>query len=874
MTGTPPIDAASEHGLDADLALLREDAALRAFVRRLVRNPDDADDIVQRSWLAYLASRAPRRSATAWLRGVARRLAANMRRDRARRAVHQQSFAEQQGDGAVPSAAETVERLVVQSAVADEVATLPEPERSTVILRHLHGLSVAETAERDGVRPETVRQRTRRGLQRIRARLGERMGPGWTQAPAVVALVAPAVPVGATVGAGASTAILTYLGFGLSMHVVSRAAAVAAAVLGVFATAWLRPWESTRVAVVGDERTATGLSVAASTEADRGSSEVLWPGIGRVAVENEGESAGVDVPFRVVDLSGQALSGVAFARVPRMEVEELASQSRDGLVATIVSDAVGDVVVARSVAKGEMLQPVDEGWVVVHHCAPTVHVDERFIVLARAARVRGRVVDGRGALLEDAKIDVKIRSMVRFPFRLGPGSGLSQFRARSLRTDSEGAFETELLPLGLASLEASKSGYGTKSRPLEPFDRDLGAVTLSIRKALETPVLVRGYVVSESRRPVAGAEVGFGTGAEPTTTSRDDGTFELEVPADLWSTDARLWGGDAAHVPVRLDRPAEEVLQPTATAAGPCWLWECEIALVTRRVDLGVRVTEADGTTPAVGVSVYPWARPELADSTWEDIGHRGPAGDFRTHVTAKTDERGEAMLRGLFPETYSIRVLGGDRSYAWTVEGVDVAALERQKEVAHLREPKDLWRQVVVRIVDRQGLPVEDAAVYMRLGLSKSAKGMKVSSAVGDTVRTDADGRARLTRAPRPGLELSVSAPRHVSTSVVIPEAHPDELPFEITLDRLCYLSVDAAGHQGADVVEIRDAGWMQLQLTRTSGSMSMSMGILALENGRTGVISTSERAATVVLYRDNTEVLRRPIRLVPGPGVNRIQL
>lgn len=61
------------------------------------------------------------------------------------------------------------------------VRELPEPYRTTVLLRHYHGLAVREVASRLDLSEAAVRQQSKRGLDEVRRRLRERDGAAWRQ---------------------------------------------------------------------------------------------------------------------------------------------------------------------------------------------------------------------------------------------------------------------------------------------------------------------------------------------------------------------------------------------------------------------------------------------------------------------------------------------------------------------------------------------------------------------------------------------------------------------------------------------------------------------------------------------------------------------
>src|SRR5262245_1496410 len=211
--------------------LLAHREFVRALARRLARDDAGADDVEQTAWLAAI-ERPPRhdRGLRAWLARLVRHRAADARRAAGRRAAHESVAA------AAPSAAaplETVERLDAMSRVVAAVARLPEPYRTTVVLRFYDDLAVAEIAARTDVPPATVRTRLTRAYARLREELGisEETRDEW------LALVAP-WPSGrrwtpASAAASAAGAIV------MSVKTWGVAAAVVAIAAG--AIWWTRP---------------------------------------------------------------------------------------------------------------------------------------------------------------------------------------------------------------------------------------------------------------------------------------------------------------------------------------------------------------------------------------------------------------------------------------------------------------------------------------------------------------------------------------------------------------------------------------------------------------------------------------------------------
>ncbi|MGE3164640.1 MAG: sigma-70 family RNA polymerase sigma factor [Planctomycetota bacterium] len=152
-------------------SLFEHSAWVRRLALRLVADDARADDLAQDAWLA--ANEAELRdpgAVRAWLRTLVRHLASRGRRSEQRRREREARVAR---DESLPATADLVERAELQRRLVDAVLGLPEPYRSTVLLRYFHEMSAAEMAKRLGVPAPSVRTRLRRGLQLLRERLND-----------------------------------------------------------------------------------------------------------------------------------------------------------------------------------------------------------------------------------------------------------------------------------------------------------------------------------------------------------------------------------------------------------------------------------------------------------------------------------------------------------------------------------------------------------------------------------------------------------------------------------------------------------------------------------------------------------------------------
>src|SRR5688572_3620087 len=164
MSGSPgaPPDDVVRHG-----------SALRALALALLRDRDEAEDAVQETWVRFL-QRPPERTdgVGTWLAAVLRNLVSNRRRDAARREARRREVARP----AEIDPGESAEREAALRAVVEAVLTLPEPDKSIVMLRYFEDCSPREIAARLGLEPSQVHGRLHRAHAKLRARLEREPG--------------------------------------------------------------------------------------------------------------------------------------------------------------------------------------------------------------------------------------------------------------------------------------------------------------------------------------------------------------------------------------------------------------------------------------------------------------------------------------------------------------------------------------------------------------------------------------------------------------------------------------------------------------------------------------------------------------------------
>ena len=150
--------------------LTRHTDWIRALARQLVHDAHLAEDVAQDAAVAVLSAAPQPHHGTSWLRGVVRRLAANLRRRAGRRSRTEARAARPERQ---PSAAESVAFVEQQRILAEAVLALDGSHREVVLLRFYEGLTQREIAKRLGLPRTAVNGRLSRALAKRR---GERAG--------------------------------------------------------------------------------------------------------------------------------------------------------------------------------------------------------------------------------------------------------------------------------------------------------------------------------------------------------------------------------------------------------------------------------------------------------------------------------------------------------------------------------------------------------------------------------------------------------------------------------------------------------------------------------------------------------------------------
>jgi len=156
---------------------------LYRIARGVVRNDAEAEDIVQEAYVsafAHLDAFRGDSSLATWLSRIVINEALGRLRKR-RRTVAMPANAQAEIIQFPLNPSDDPERTMAQRQILDLVEratdSLPDVYRSVFVARVIEGLSIEETAELLGVRPETVKTRLHRARALVRKALDDQIGP-------------------------------------------------------------------------------------------------------------------------------------------------------------------------------------------------------------------------------------------------------------------------------------------------------------------------------------------------------------------------------------------------------------------------------------------------------------------------------------------------------------------------------------------------------------------------------------------------------------------------------------------------------------------------------------------------------------------------
>lgn len=484
--------------VNLDQLLTHQEWALRV-ARQLVHEEGEAEDLVQRTWIA--AMRRPPvdpLGIKAWIHKVILNLARERHRRQLARARHEQAATREHPEA--PDPADFLGRAELGTILAEQLLELSEPYRSVVIARYYDGHSSAEIARRLGIPSGTVRWRLKVGLDQLRAGLDRRAhGDRARWVSAFVALL----PGGS--GAGAHAVPLEGhepRATGLALPPAAGWIGLASLVgIGVFLL--LHGEDRARAtdltALPGLLELAPDMDSAQGHRADR----LVVPVSATPSVETApAHPAGLSVS--VTDALGQPVADALIAVARAEGFEKRATTDGEGRARLMVRledpgslglPVTQDRVSIRAFASGHVASPL------VHVAPPfTFDHEVRLVVGGPDAGVRGRLIDEQGRGVPGA---VVAWFEPEEQLEQTPEGDFPSPSYVSTRSDEEGSFELDNLPIETGLLGVIAAGYMLYSEfidlrePTDPFE------ILLARGATLT-----GRVRGPDGTPLAGVRVG------------------------------------------------------------------------------------------------------------------------------------------------------------------------------------------------------------------------------------------------------------------------------------------------------------------------------------------------------------------------------
>ncbi len=845
-------------------ALLADLGWLRTLARRLARDANAAEDLVQDACAIALRQPAPPLQWRAWLTEVLRNL---VRAERRRGARQQRQLAALESP-TEPDALSTLQRVESQQRLVAAVMQLEEPYRTTVLLRFFDGLPPRRIAQRQRVPVATVHSRLQRALQQLRERLDREYGARSAWLAAFAPFAWPAVRPMA--GRGAPLA--------------SKPAVLAAivVVVGVGAAWWgsrtsadpgtLAP------AVVAPRVVAASESAAAADVAPAERQLV-------VAAEQPKVAATHRVSGFVCDLQGKAMPNLVVAAMPgetRAEVERVRRTVRLG-----TTDAAGRFQ-GELAAEAALLATLgnEHATVLLGQWTHTATV-QPVVVVAPAIELAGWLVDEHGQPVGEGQVELELPDglLARLSMRLD--RTLASHWQTPVAPD--GAFRLAAVPsVDGAWLRATVAGRGQVRAPAPTSSRR--DVRLVLGGSEYRGELLRGRVVRADGGAAAGARVAMGI-----TSCTTDARGEFALPLGRAGAPTDLVAALPGLVPARVPMPS------TGAASSGSWPAPLVLQLGPPTGSLVGRVVAPDGA-PVDGAEVWladpspfgadgcrivnlepflagspTWSRsqpepsldPALVDAPLSAQSQRTTWGHevqpTATWHFVTTDAAGRFTLEGLLPRSYQVRafdVVSGCFAIAADVRAGDQLELVLATD--------EVAAQLRGHVRSRHGAPIEGVRVQQKFvpfvaeGPIAGGSFRWVFLRDGRATTTDADGAFVLRDVGRRDTYLHLEGDR-IMPKPIQASAITAGRPMALVADLRCAVEVQLADARQADRVRCEDADGKPAMLVLANVNAMSFLASVPLHDGRSGTFFVGESAASLLLLRGDEVVRTIPIQ--PDP-------
>jgi hypothetical protein len=504
----------------------------------------------------------------------------------------------------------------------------------------------------------------------------------------------------------------------------------------------------------------------------------------------------------------------------------------------------------------------EKGWIPIAGTQVTEKGEVRSnveVVLAPSVVRTGRAFNAEDVELEGVRVSLDGPELLDYP---GILDQLAAPTWEATKTSASGEFAMSDLPAESGSLLFELDGYESTRVEISDLAEEHIEVTLEASVDL---VALSGFVLSPGDVPVPNALVGIGS---HTVHSGEEGEYRLSLPCDSITPDARTLYAAAYPWQTKTDRALPYELAETTSGS-----LERNIVFDAESLGISGVVVDFDGQ-PVAGLLVYLWHEGALSgDMNAEDLAQHAeaPVLDIGPGMRAwcKTDSRREFDLEGLRDRDYKLRIYDRVRKSGITVDGIRGGSHGHRFTL-----PTHFILPVVSgRVLDSNDQPVVDA--YVRALVPEFLSHhqyLTVSSE--EFARTDGEGRFVLHDVSGQGATINVSGENLVTAQHYVKSSEPTGI--EIRMGRRCHFRVivDDA-NLGATGFHVLDADGEKLMVSMIGVGAHTSSNWGQIQDGRTRVLSTTERARTIVLYAPSTglkEVARKEVSLA-AEGVTEIR-
>ncbi len=810
---------------------------LRALAGRLVSDSNQAEDLVQATWLA--AVEQPARSPSnpkGWLARVVHNQARLLVRSRGRREQRERECARPE---ALPSASELVERATMQREIVDRVLALEENLRTVVLLRFFEDMPPARIAQHLGIPPKTVHSRLARAIAQLRERLDAEHGGRERWCLAIAPLFTDAAATSAAVG----NAPFLVAG-GWIMNSQAKLGIVAGTLLlGVISAGILHePVEGTKpieehpsALAPALERAATQVELAAQEHRVIAGEDV--PQAPSAQPPQPVPADSIRVQGRVVDVRGQAVAGIAIVTLANPADPQAVSASDGSFVVDFVPKSS---LLSRYPDSDGVLSAAQPGWITLRqsHVKPSNRAMTHLVVVGPSRRIDCTVTDQSGNPIEAARVAFRGQGQMfqDFPYSLDLSSSVAQ----SQTTNRAGSCSFSDFPdVPGVVLSASADGFESKTFPLDdwaaPFVFELA------RSADAEGNFVSGIVFDANGQPVEGALVEL-SGSK----TKSDGYGRFRLGFEYVALEAPL----CASVPGRLPGLIPDfgaLIESQAGQPAPV-----ELTLGGEPLQIQGKLVDEQGQ-PCSGWSVQVLDETALSQNQIPVLSAEALARSGSKKV--RTDQQGGFTLTGLYPRDY--RVQACEEKALIRTEAV----LRAGNHEAVLQVVRPPYGPVHGTVLDRHGKPVPNVRVVLAIRTFQSSLGGM--SAEGEQTLTAEDGKFAFEQVPLRDVYLGYRGENILPGSFEFPAGrHADA--HEIVVALRCHFRVELTDpSRRVDRIEMRDESDQTLQINRFEAHGMSAYSFAQLIEGRTETLSVSDEAVTLVLLHGDLEVERQPIAL-----------